>query len=432
MQKTVGQLKSDIYRGISPAKPSDSKDPNGAIVQAVETMLGIMKPKELSKRIIIENALYDQVNRYTCAEDLDTNKIMQFYRLKGNRAVDGFYNPMTQTTNRAFDDAVRCNYGSGGNIFTIEYQSSKKFIKVSDMNRNFQGGCTVNEMNSITANGTWNTFGNLVNLATDNLTYVSGNGSLRFNLNDSSSTGGMISQGMKSVDLSSYLNVGKVFTWIDLPNLNQLQTVTLDMFSSPTDYYSITVNSPHDTNQFQLGQNLLGFEMDSSTMNTVGTPNPADINQVRFTFVTNGTLLMDSVRIDNVVARKGQVYGIQYISNQVFQDAVTGIMKWRPTDDSDRIVLEYDTYQVLLACCVNVFAGELVTGAGTTVVRGKIVNPYLNAQNAAIIEYKKRHKEEYIEETQNLRNFGVPYGWWNYGNNWSGHDRHDPSNLDQG
>ena len=434
MIKTVAQLKTDIYRNISPAKPSDSKDENGAIVQAVEEMLSIIKPKELSRRVIVENALYDQVNAYTCPEDLDTNKIMQWYRLKGNREVDGFYNPMTQVTNRAFDASTRGgnggNWASAQNLFTIEYQSSKKFLKVSDYHNNT--GTTINNMDSITSNGTWNVFGNLVNLATDNLTYVAGKGSLRFDLNTSSTTGGIISSGMTSVDLTSYLNVGKVFTWIDLPNVTQLQTVTLDMFSSPTDYYSITVNSPHDTNQFQLGQNLLGFEMDSSTMNTVGTPNPADINQIRFTFVTNGTLLMNSVRIDNVVARKGVVYGLQYISNQIFKDATSQLMKWRPTEDSDIIVLEYDTYQVLLASCTNIFASELVNGYGTTVVSGRLANPYVNAFVAAINEYKKRHKEEYIDETQNMRAFGAPYGWYGDQNYLSGHRGHNPNNLNEG
>ena len=85
-----------------------------------------------------------------------------------------------------------------------------------------------------------------------------------------------------------------------------------------------------------------------------------NINKIKFTFTTNATLLMNSVRIDNVVARKGSVYGIQYISNQVFQNATTGLKSWRPQNDSDLITLEYDTYQLLLAFCVNVFSNELI------------------------------------------------------------------------
>ena len=55
--KTLAQLKIDIYRDISPAKPSDSKDLNGAIEQAAQDMLSIVKPLELAKRTTIENAL---------------------------------------------------------------------------------------------------------------------------------------------------------------------------------------------------------------------------------------------------------------------------------------------------------------------------------------------------------------------------------------
>jgi hypothetical protein len=248
--KTVGQLKTDIFRNIAPAKPSDSKDINGAIQEAADRMLGFIKPKELSKRVIIENALYDQVNRYSCPDDLDTNKIMQWYKLDGNKSTDTWARPMMQVTNRSFDDSSR-HHNQHNNIFTIEYQSSKKFIKVSDFHGNT--GLTINEMNSITENGTWNTGGNVVNIATDNLTYVSGSGSIRFDINTSSSTGFIENFTMDSVDINDYLNVGKIFTWIDLPEINELQSVTLDLFSSPTDYYSITVISPHDTNQFQLG-----------------------------------------------------------------------------------------------------------------------------------------------------------------------------------
>lgn len=406
--KTIAQLKTDIYRDISPAKPSDSKDPNGAIAQAAEDMLAIVKPLELAKRITVENALYDQINQFECPDDLDTNKIMQWYRLKDQTNVDRFFNGMIQTTNRFFDQ-VNHRPNPNANVFTVEYQSGKKFLKVSDFKND--SGTTIANMDSITSDGTWIVGGNLVNLTTDNLTYFHGNGSLRFDLNTSSNVGTMETFGLQAVNLTDYLNVGKVFTWLDLPNLNQLQTVTLDMFSSPTDYYSITVNSPHDTNQFQLGTNMLGFPMNVDSMNTIGTPNPAAINKIKFTFTTAGTLNMNSVRIDNVVARKGTVFGIQYISNQIFMDATTGLMKNRPTQDSDLVALEYDTYQLLRSHCVTVFGEELVNDRN---VRAEYK---VDLQNDIRL-YKKRHKEEYIDETQTMRNFGVPYGyyWGGFGN----------------
>jgi len=405
MQKTVGQLKLDLFRDISPASPDDSRDLNGALQQGVEELLSFTKPKDLSRRVTIENALYDQVNRYSCPDDLDTNKIMQWTRLKNTKAVGDWYTPLTQVTNMDFDQRIR-NRNNEQNIFTIEYQSGKKFIKVSDTHNEMTDGYTVHEMNSITQDGTWLSFGNAVNLASDNLTYVSGSGSLRFNLTDSGNIGGIENFDINPFDIHEFLNVGKIFTWVYLPNLRQLQTVTLNLYSSLTDYYSITVNSPHDTDEFQLEWNLLGFELDSSTMNTIGTPNPAAINHIKIEFVTNGTLNMDSIRVDNLVARKGSVYGIQYISNQIFVDAVTGIPKWRPTLDSDIIRLEYDTYQVYRGYCASILGEELVSDKGD-------VQKIDDKKNTAIAVYKKRHKEEYTEETQALRRFGVEYGQQN-------------------
>lgn len=428
--KTVGQLKLDLYRTISPSKPSDSKDFYGACVQAVETMLSTLKPKELSRRVIIENALYDQVSKYTCPPDLDTNKIMQWYRLKDYRQAGSFYNPLMQVSNIDFDKSTSQDCDPQ-NVFAIEYQSSKKFLRVSDLSSNNTNngnntGFTLHEMNDLISDGTWNVGGSLQNLTVDSLNYVTGNGSIRFDINTSSNTGSMISVGMTPVDISEFLNIGKIFTWLYVSELAQLQTVTLNLYTDSTNYYSITVNAPHDTDTFQLEWNLLGFELDPSTMSTFGTPNPANITQMEFIFVTNATVVMNSMRLDNVVARKGKVYGLQYISNQVFQDAISGQMKWRPTLDTDIIILEYDTYQVLLACATAVLATELVNGAGISVIRNKIVNPYSNNQNAAILEYKKRHKEEYTEQIQTMRKFGVPFGWYGFGNNGNhGHNQGD-------
>ncbi len=419
--KTVGQLKLDLFRDISPASPDDSRDLNGAIEQAAEEMLSFIKPKDLSKRTTIENALYDQVNRYTCPEDLDTNKIMQWTRLKGMKEVGDWFNPMTQVTNLAFDQATR-NHDSELNIFTIEYQSGKKFIKVSDMRQEGNSGLTLAQMNSITEDGTWLTFGNVVNLQTDNLTYVSGSGSLRFDINDSGNIGGIENFNMTPFNIKDFLNVGKIFSWLDVPNLRQIQTVTLDLFSSLTDYYSITVSSPHDTDQFQLEWNLLGFALDSSTMNTVGTPNPAAINHVKVTFVTNGTLNMNSVRMDNIVARKGSVYGIQYVSNQLFQDPITGLFKSRPTLDSDLITLEYNSYQVFRGYCASILAEELVSN-NTDVAKID------EKRDRAIAIYKNKNKEEYIDETQTMRRFGVEYGYRNrFGRSNYKHDQNHPEN----
>lgn len=417
-QYTIGQLKLDLSRDIAPAHPDDSRDINGAIAQAAEELLSEIKPKDLSKRAVIENALYDQVNRYTCPDDLDTDKIMEWYRLKNNQDVSTWFNPMTKVTNLAFSRAnSKTDFSNPRNIFTIEYQSGKKFIKVSDTGG--KSGFEIAKMNSVTEDGTWQTFGNVNNIAEDSVNYVAGSGSIRVDISDSSTTGGIQNFGITKANITEYLETGTAFTWLDIPNLNQIQTVTLALHSSPTDYYEVQVSSAHDTDVFQLGWNLLGFKLDRETMNTVGTPNPADINQIKITCDTNGTLNMDSVRIDNIVLRKGTAFGLQYISNRMFQNIDSGITQSRPIDDSDIILLEYDTYQVLRNYCANILAEELVSNQSDQ-------NRFQTKRNDAIYTYKNKHKEEFIDETQTMRRFGVPYG--NYNNSTSTHYHHDTTN----
>src|ERR1700733_6075108 len=181
---TVSSALAAINRKVSPGNIGQSKDIYGVLSEASRNLLSNIKPKELSKRVTIENALYDQVNRFKCPDDLDMKAVMQWFRLKGNRSTDTFYWPMQQATNRRFDE----HRVADRNLFTIEWDQGVKFIKISDVG-NFIGstnsdndsfGLTIAQMNTLTEDGTWNTFGNVTNLIADNLTYVAGFGSLRF------------------------------------------------------------------------------------------------------------------------------------------------------------------------------------------------------------------------------------------------------------
>lgn len=402
MAYTVSKLITDSARGISPANPADSRDVLGAVGESARNVLANMSPKDLSRRVLIENALYDQVYRFKCPDDLASQDIVQWYKLDKDHNTDTFYHPMKQVSNRRFEEHRQ----DRKNIFTIEWQSGVKFIKVSDFQCNDEGSI-INRMDSLTDNGVWNVFGNVVNLTTDNLNYIAGNGSLAMDINTSGVSGGIECLGMTEVDISSYFVQGKVFTWIDLPNLNQLQTVTLDLFSSATDYYSITVNSPHDTTEFQLGWNLLGFPFDARYMTINGTPDPKKINQLKITMVTNGTLLMNNVRIDNIVMRRGAAYGIQYVSDSMFEDAQSGIWLREPTDPSNIIHIQDDTYKILLSETKCVLGAELFTGKAAASDLARLTKN----RDMDFKEYKKRNKEESIAEQQEPYRWGVEFGY---------------------
>jgi hypothetical protein len=418
-----------VNRKVSPGTTSQSRDVYGAYAEAGRNLLSNIKPKELSKRIVIENALYDQVDRYKCPDDLDQKNIMQIYKLDGIRNIDTFYHPVMQTTNRRYDQ----HRLGDRNLVTIEWDKGMKFIKMPDVrqnggnpgngngNTNDNGGLTISTMDSLTETGTWNTFGNVTNLIEDNLTFVAGRGSFRFDINTSSDTGGIESFDVPSFSLEDYMIVGKVFTWLNVPNLNQIQTVQLEMYSSPGNGYSIVVTHPHDADTFQTDWNLLGFILDPETMTTIGTPDPTNLTHVKITFVTNGTLLMNGVRLDNIVARRGRVYGIQYISKYMFMDT-EGLWKENPTTGSDEVMLEFEAYQLFLQECACVIGQEIFTD--TTVGSKGQIGGRLGQMKADLTadyrQYKRNYKAEFMDEQQNMYNWGVNFGYNNRGQ-WSGH-----------
>ena len=401
MAFNVSKLITDISRRISPANPGDSKDIFGAIEDGARDVLTNVAPKDLSRRVEIENALYDQVYRFNCPDDLDSKHILQWYKLDKKHNVDTFYHPMLQTTNRRFDQ----HRGYDRNIFTVEWQSGVKFLKVSD----FTGdpGFTIHKMDSLADNGSWNVFGNVVNLTPDNLNFLAGAGSLRFSINTSSNTGGIENFTLTPVDISEFLVTGKVFTWLDVPNLNQFQTVTLELISSAGNSYSITVNAPHDTSQFQLNWNLIGFPFDPQYMTVNGAPDPKNINHIKLTFVTNGTLLMNDVRVDNIVMRKGAAFGIQYISDYMFHDVQSGIWKSKPSDGSDIIHVDGDTYKILLSESSVILGQELFSGK----TKEGDLQRLEKYRKDDYTMYKRKNKEEFIEEQQEMYRFGTEFGY---------------------
>ena len=116
---TTDDLIRAVNRKISPQTTANARDIYGSIAEAARNLLATIKPKDLSRRTIIENALYDQVNRFECPNDLDQQNVMQWFRLDQRRNTDTFYFPMIQTSNRRFDQ-FRVN---DRNLFTVEYQT---------------------------------------------------------------------------------------------------------------------------------------------------------------------------------------------------------------------------------------------------------------------------------------------------------------------
>ncbi len=400
MRYTVSQLIKDIDRKLHSGGASQTQDFYGALDEGRRAMVSKLKPVELVRTAIIEQAVYDKVDRYPAPDDMAYDDVLEIKALSSRRNVDTLDHPLEQVYQRRFDQKRR----KAKNIFSIMFENGVKYMKIFNPRKlEHNQHLLINDVNSLTSNGTWNTGGNLVNLKEDKLNYISGKGSLSFDFNNSGTTGFIENFTMESVDLSDYIATGSVFTWFNISNFLDIISVRIELGSSETDWYEYSVNQPSDNNQFVNSWNLLRFSLEG--MSQTGTPNPKAINRVKIEFTTTGET-MSNCNIDNIIARKGLVYAVSYNSPFCFMSSQTLAWKQFATSNTDLIPLEEDGYQILMLETAKTILKE--TYGNNDRGNNDITNIETDLK-AAYKEYNRNHKAENIEPYQSTYIFGDMY-----------------------
>lgn len=389
MRYTVYNIQQDVVAKIHGGEIDNFQR---ALDEGRRNMIKNITPTEMIRKGYMEQALYDQVNKYATADDMSYDNLIEIKMLSNYRNVDTLDHPLELVYRRNFDQKRR----NAKNVIAIEYENGVKYALINHPRglRECQH-LIVNDVNSLTSNGTWNVGGNVVNLRLDELNHITGSASLSFDINDSDSAGFIENFTMSPVDISEYLNVGACFAWLSLPIPANMLAVKLTLGSNTTDLttdiYTSTVNQPHDNNAFVDGWNLLKYMLNN--LNSTGNPNPKSIGFIRFDFTTTGQAI-PGCNIDNVVIRKGVVYEMLYNSAFCLIDVRTKAWKQRTTANSDILPLEEDTYQILMLETALVVQKELYAnnfGAQTDV--SEIQSDLIQAYQM----YRLNHTDESIE-----------------------------------
>lgn len=411
---TVGNLRIDIDSNLHAGGTSGLQDFYRTVDKGRRVVVGKVRPEELIRKSYIEQALYPDVDRYAVPEDLKYSDIIDLNLLAGYRNVDTMNHPIEVVYRRRFDQ----KRGGSNNIINIGYENGIKYARIFrplrgeryDINSNLPNAPqfqVINNCDSLSDNGIWNIGGNVVDLKLDELNHVIGHASLNFDINNSSTTGFIENFTMTPVDLSTFLQRGATFAWLNVPLPKELLSVKLILGSNVgnllTDLYQSTVNQPHDNNAFTDGWNLLKYMMNNLTI--TGTPNPAAIAYIRFDFTTTGQPI-PNMHLDNIVTRMGRVYEMTYNSSYMFMDAFTGVWKKVPTANSDLIVAEEDTYELLM---------KESTLAAQQELYGSAYGAQSDVQNVAqelvglYKTFKREHKSEMILPQDTERVYGNIY-----------------------
>lgn len=415
---TLFNLRKDVDSNLHAGGVSQLQDFFATVDKGRRQMIGKVRPEELIRKAYLEQALYPNVDRYAVAEDVKYKDVIELTLLSGYRNVDSMARPLELVYRRRFDQ----KRNGAANVMNIGYENGIKYARIFSPSglvgdpwvlgpgQQVVAGTQfvlINDCDSLSANGTWNIGGNVVNLRLDELDHVIGKASLKFDINDSDTNGFIENFTLTPFDLSDMLQRGAAFAWLDLPIPMEMLAVKLTMGSDTgnllNDLYTSTVNQPHDNNAFTTGWNLLKFMLNNLTM--IGTPNPKALAYIRFDFTTTGRPI-PNCHLDNIVARKGKVYEMVYNSSYCLMDAVSKAWKKIGTDDSDIIVAEEDTYEVFMLEVTLAAQKELY---GSALAAASDVSDVANMLGEAYAKFNLEHPSEALLDMDSIHVFGNQY-----------------------
>lgn len=347
MSYLISDVKSDLQRKLHGTSLSKLSDVNSLLWEAGKQVIARIDPNEMIQIANIENAIYDSVFDYTAPDDLKGNKVIDI-RPQVNRTTRDHFN---QTGKEEFD------LNKANNSFTIQYDNAVRTLRLS---KQLTSPTQINEMNGITDNGTWAVSSSASNLVVDNLNFISGGASLKFDLaaTGGSTTGVIQNSTMTQVDLTELLKEGALFHWIFFTNASPITSVKLDWGNDVSNFWSRTVTSPHDVSAFKDGWQLLRFDWKDAT--ETGTVDESAIDFIRITITYDGTAsgAAQVVRTDSVTAQLGRIWEIVYYSQFPFRNS-SGVFIEKPTDDSDIVNLADDSYNIFLYEAARIAAIEI-------------------------------------------------------------------------
>lgn len=310
-------------------------DVEGKIGESAGNVLLRIDPFTTIRRVRIENAIFDQVYNYTAPSDIKGNDKIIDIRPIGERSQgDGIRGVHT----REFD--IR----KEGNTASIEVINGVKTLKLS---KELTARTVLHRCDSLTLEGTVTGGGDIENLTTNTLEYISGTGSIQFGLSGATGSATLAFALNNSLDLSDMKDVGALFHWLRLADASRISSVELRWGSDDSNYWSKTITSPHDRSAFENSAfNLARYDWEGA--GETGSPDATAIDYLLVTInYTAGTAIANNF-IENFTAAKGQAWEIVYYSNCLFTSADGLTWKEEPDADTDLVMLDNDGVNILL------------------------------------------------------------------------------------
>ncbi len=377
MSYSILDLKNDLTGVLHGTTNDQIVNLEGVINRAARQLLLDLDPQETKRTMEFAAPIFNTVFDYPIAPDVKGNKLIDIFPQVQRIPQDIWL----QDYNQAFD-VMKQNIFSMQNMFTMNFNSSLKTIRINAPWLN--PPIIVNEIDSITNNGTWATGGTASGLAVNNTNFAQGAASLQFDV--TVGTGYIENSTMVAVNLSEVVNQSSFFVWVYVPTAANLTSVNLRFGSSSSNYYSKTVTQTQQGTAFINGWNLCQFEWSTATV--VGSPDSSSIGYARVSLVMTGT--NTAVKVNGLNSILGTVLQYSYYSKYLFRNASTGAYQETVLDDADLINLDTESYNLLFNQ-VAYLATQQQQGLDASFYDGTF---FKNAYDQGLIRYKAMYKSE--------------------------------------
>lgn len=273
----------------------------------------------------------------------------------------------------------------------IRDENFSKILRVDGVQGNVQ--IELNNLNSLTGNGTWAASGDASNITLDSNEFVQG-ASFNFDTASGGTTAILSTSSMSQVDLSTYDQQGSVFMWVFIPDsvdLTKLTNFILRWGNDSSNYWSKTVTTNNEGQTFHLGWNLLRF--DWSTATQTGTVSSSAIDYLHFTITKATNLAADTDwRIDEVVFRVGEIYDTVYYSKYGWQTSA-GAYAEESSATTDLLVADTDEIEMIAFKAAEFASQELKESDEVGYFNGQ----YEKSKGV----YQKRNPSEALKKARN-------------------------------
>jgi len=314
-----------------------------ALNEAIRDEITSFDYRSLQRHTRTLRAMYDNVYLYPLPSDMMDEALVSIQKYKH------FDEPSNVNYRKV--SLRKFNSNKNENTFAFDYDHGVKWLTANFGTTKSQK--VLHKLDNLTDNGTWTATddGSAIVLNAEN--HISGNFAIQ--ITNTGTANSITNSTLSQVGIS---DTTRVFTWVYLPDADNVSNVTILYGSDASNYFSSNATTPYNTTSFRTGWNLVGVPRSSEA--STGSPDEDKIDYAKIT-VNYSSASTDDIVFDQLWATRGDGYDLVYSS---FYPWRTSAGSWQETSaaDSDLLNVDIDEWNVIKKKC----AFEIATQAGVS------------------------------------------------------------------